>query len=125
MCPDEIIENGVKKLAHHLDDKKNYVVHHKVFKEYLKQGMILKKINRIVFYCERAWIKEYIEFCLEQRKIAELSGNEFLVVFFQLMCNANFGKSMENIRNRVNFKLVNDEIQLQKELNKEDLEGSH
>ena len=34
------------------------------------------------------------------------------------MCNAVFGKSMENVRNRVNFKLVNNHTQLQKEINK-------
>ena len=28
MCPDVFEENGVKKLAHHLNDKDDYVVHH-------------------------------------------------------------------------------------------------
>ena len=34
------------------------------------------------------------------------------------MCNANFGKTMENVRKRINFKLIDDEKKLQKEFNK-------
>ena len=118
MCPDVYVEDKVKKLAHHLYPKKNYVVHHKIFKKYLKKGMIVKKVNKILFYRERAWMKDHIEFCVEQRTIATEQGNKFLKEFFKLMCNAVFGKSMENVRNRVNFKLVNNNEQLQKYLNK-------
>ena len=118
MCPDFFVENGVKKLAHHLYDKKDYVIHHRTLKKYLHEGMILEKINRVVLYTEEAWMKGYIEFCIEQQKKAELAGNDFLVDFWKLMCNSIFGKTMENIRKRINFKLVNDAKKLQKELNK-------
>ena len=118
MCPDVYEEDGVKKLAHHLYPKENYVVHHKILKKYLREGMIVKKVNKILFYRERAWMREYIEFCVEQRTIATENGNKFLKEFFKLMCNSVFGKSMENVRNRVNFKLVNNHEQLQKYLNK-------
>ena len=70
MCPDVYEEDGVKKLAHHLYPKENYAVHHKLFKKYLREGMIVKKVNKILFYRERAWMKEYIEFCVEQQTIA-------------------------------------------------------
>lgn len=89
MCPDIYEENGVKKLAHHLD-KDNYVVHHKIFKKYLKEGMIVKKVNRVLFYKEKAWMRDYILFCVEQRQSADLAGNDFLKDFFKLMCNAVF-----------------------------------
>ena len=123
MCPDIYEVNGVKKLAHHLDDKHNYVVHHRILKKYLREGMIVKKVNRIVFYREKGWVRDYIMFCVEQRKKADLIGNSFLKEFFKLMCNAVFGKSMENVRNRVNLKIINDKIQLQKEINKLTFEG--
>ena len=118
MCPDVYKEDGVKKLSHHLYDKNNHVIHHRLFKKFLKEGMEVKRVNQVVFYREKTWIRDYIEFCVEQRTIATQQGNKFLKEFFKLMCNAVFGKSMENVCNRVNFKLVNDKKQLQKELNK-------
>ena len=63
-------------------------------------------------------MKSYIEFCIAERKKADEAGNDFLKEFWKLMCNAVFGKSMENVRNHVNFKLVNSHEQLQEEMNK-------
>ena len=97
MCPDVYAENGVKKLAHHLYDKDDYVVHHRVFKKYLEEGMIVKKVNRAILYNEKAWMKGYIEFCIEEHKKADLAENDFLKDFWKLMCNSVFGKSMENV----------------------------
>ena len=83
MCPNIFEEDGVKKLSHTSFDKKDYVIHHKLLKYFLKQGMILDKVNEAVFYTEEAWMKGYIEFCVEQRKRAELEGNYFLVKFWK------------------------------------------
>ena len=100
MCPDVLEEKGVKKLAHHLNDKDDYVVHYRIFKKYLREGMIVKKVNRAIPYNKRAWMKGYIEFCVEECKKADLAGNDFLKDFWKLMSNSVFRKSMENVRNR-------------------------
>lgn len=100
MCPDFYEDIGVKKLTHNLFDKKDYVVHHRTLKKYLSERMILDKVNKIVLYTEEAWMKEYIEFCVQKRKEAELAGNDFYVSFWKLMTNSVFGKTMENIRKK-------------------------
>ena len=42
--------------------KKNYVVHHRNLKYYSSQGLILKKVHRILAFKQSAWMKPYIDF---------------------------------------------------------------
>ena len=36
---------------------KNYVVHVKALKEALNHGLILKKVNRVIQFNQKAWLK--------------------------------------------------------------------
>ena len=57
-------------------------------------------------------------------KLSTEANNEFEKDFFKLMNNSVFGKTMENIRNRVDVKLVNNEKMAKKFAAKPNFEGS-
>ena len=111
-CPEKVkCDNRVEKLIPNLRDKTKYVIHCKNLIQCLKAGMKLKKIHRGIKFIESEWMKPYIEMNTNLRTKAK---NNFEKDFFKLMNNSVFGKTMENIRNRVNVKLVNTEERLKK-----------
>ena len=124
MCPVVYEENGVKKLYHTLFDKNDHVVYYRTLIKYLEEGMIITSVNQGILYTEEAWLEGYINMCVEDRQKAEKEGNNFLVEFWKLAMNSVFGKTMENIRKRINFKIINNEKRLQKFLNKPTLEDT-
>ena len=101
--PERMEINKCKKFACNLYDKKKYVVHINLLKQALNHGLQLKEIHRIIEFNQEAWLKQYIDMNTELRKAAK---NDFEKDLFKLMNNSVFGKTMENIRNHRNIKLV-------------------
>ena len=112
LCPERVeCDKGVKKLIPNLRNKNNYVIHYKNLMQCLKLGMKLKKIHRGIKFMESAWLKPYID---KNTNLRTKAKNNFEKDFFKLMNNSVFGKTMENIRNRVNVKLVNTDKKFKK-----------
>ena len=112
LCPEGVkCKNGVEKLIPNLRDKKKYVIHYKNLIQCLRLGMKLKHIHRGIKFVESEWMKPYINM---NTKLRTKAKNNFEKDFFKLMNNSVFGKTMENIRNRVNVKLVNNEEKARK-----------
>ena len=112
LCPERVeCDKGVKKLIPNLRHKNNYVIHYKKLMQCLSLGMKLKKIHRGIKFIESAFLKPYID---KNTKLRTQAKNNFEKDFFKLMNNSVFGKTMENIRNRVNVKLVNTGEQFKK-----------
>jgi hypothetical protein len=89
-------------------DKKNYVVNYRYLKLVLSLGVTLESVNKVLEYKQKAFLKDYIMLNTNLRKS---SNNEFEKDFYKLMNNSVFGKTMENVRNRINFTLINTEEQ--------------
>ena len=111
LAPKQIGVNKVDKLIPNLWNKKKYVVHHENLKQYLGLGLKLTKIHRGIKFEESQLLEKYIALNTELRTAA---ANEFEKDFFKLMNNSVFGKTMENIRNRVDIKSVNNKKQAEK-----------
>ena len=96
---------NTEKLVLTLEDKEKYVVHYGNLQFYLRQGMRLKKIHRVIEFDQEPWMEPYIRMNTEFRKQAK---SNFETDFYKLMNNSVFGKTMENLRNRVHVKIVRD-----------------
>ena len=121
LCPERVeCDKGVKKLIPNLRHKNNYVVHYKTLMQYLNLGMELKKIHRGIKFIECDFLKPYID---KNTNLRTKAKNNFEKDFFKLMNNSVFGKTMENIRNRVNVKLVNTGEQFKKLTSKPNYES--
>ena len=87
-----------EKLCGTFYDKKDYIIDIRNLQFYIEKGLILKKVSRVVQYTQKKWLKDWIDLNTNYRKEAK---NEFEKDYFKLMNNSVFGKTMENVRNRI------------------------
>ncbi|GFU06196.1 c2H2-type domain-containing protein [Nephila pilipes] len=92
-----------KKLTPNFYLKKNYVVHYLNLLFYLKQGLILRKTHRILIFSQKPWLKEYIDYNNHTQK-CNTCNTVTEKLFFKKMNNAFFGKTMQNVRKRINVR---------------------
>ena len=115
LAPELTEVNKIEKLIPNLNNKTNYIIHHKPLKLYEKLGLRITKIHRGIKFVESNWLEPYI---MKNTNLRMQGKNNFEKDFFKLMNNSVFGKTMENIRNRVDIHLVTDEKQASKFISK-------
>ena len=102
----EIKVGDVKKLIPNLGNKNNDVLDYSNLQLYLPLGMKLTKIHRVLKFKQSDWMKKNINF---NTKKSMNAANDFEKYFFKLMINSVYGKTTENLRKRMNVRLLNNE----------------
>ena len=94
------------KLLATVFNKEKYVLHVRNLNFYKDLGMKLTKIHRVLQFDEFPWLAKYIDFNTKKRKEAK---NDFEKDYFKSMNNTVFGKTLENLRKRINLNLTSNE----------------
>ena len=101
ITPDTYTQN--KKLICDWTDEKNYLVHYRMLKFYVRLGMVVEKIHEVISFKQSKWLEKYKNFNTQKRNKAV---NDFEKDFHNLLNNAFYGKTMESVRNRLKIKFV-------------------
>ena len=72
----------------------------------MKIGLKVIKIHRVLEFNQSQWLKQYVEFNTHKKIEAEKNGDKYGKALYKLMNNAIYGKTMENLINRIDVKLV-------------------
>jgi hypothetical protein len=99
------------KLVPNLCMKRKYVVHYRNLQFYVKKGLVITAIYRVLKFTQKRWLAPYIEFNTQKRKAAT---STFEKDFYKLLNNSMYGKTMESLRKRIDVKLVSDQIQAER-----------
>ena len=85
------------------------MIHYEKLQLYLRVGLKLIKIHRVLEFNQSQWLKQYIKFNAQKRIEAKKNNDKNGKALHKLMNNAMYGKTMENLRNIIDVKLVNNE----------------
>ena len=88
-----------------LFDKGKYVIHYEYLQFYLRLGLKLKEMHRLLEFSQSRWLKQFVEFNKkkeQKQKKCDKDGK----ALYKLMNNAVYRKTMENLRSTVDVKLV-------------------
>ena len=92
-----------EKLMSDLTNKQKYMIHYRMFKLYTKMGMKVTKIHTIYRFKQSLRLEKYINHNTQKRTKAKTNFEEDL---YKLINNPFFGKTMENVRERVSLEII-------------------
>ena len=102
---------ATEKLMSTLYDKYNYIIHFKNLKLYLKLGLELIKIHKVLGFKQSKFLSPYIKLNTNLRKKAK---NDFEKDLYKLMNNSVFGKSIQDQRKHIDVRLALNEQKAKK-----------
>jgi hypothetical protein len=109
-----------KKLLPTLEKKRNYAVHYLNLQLYVKLGVRVTCVHRVLQYSQSAWLAPYV---VHNTKMRAAAKNGFEKKFRKGMINALYGKTVENVRNRREISLCNNRSALKRKCDSPLLKG--
>ena len=105
-------------------NKEYYIVHFRNLKFYLRMGMIISKVHRIVSFDQSPWLQKYIDYKTKKRAEAD---SDFKKDYHKKLICSFAGKTMEDVRNRikVEFAKNTDERKILRFQSRLDFDGIH
>ena len=64
--------NKVEKLICSVEDKEKHVMHIRVLKQALNDGLVLRQVHRVIQFNQKVWLKPYIDMNTKLRKEAKI-----------------------------------------------------
>ena len=84
-------------------NKQRCFLHYRDLKFYIIHGIRIVKVHTVYKFEQSPWLAKNIKYNTEQRRKAK---TEFEKHFYKLMNNSFYGKTIENIRKRLNLDLI-------------------
>ena len=88
----------MKKLIPNLYNKTNYVVHYRNIQFYIEQGLVLKKIHKVLSFTQRRWLKPWIDLCTPNVRTQPLNLSRILLSYKPTVPLARPWKMLETAR---------------------------
>ena len=76
---------------------------------YLDHGMKLTRIHRKLVYQKSRWLQPYIKTNQDEKVKAIAACDGMLIMFYKLINKSFYGKTLENVRNRQDITITNNE----------------
>ena len=118
----QVPKSGIRcqKLIPHFLPRFNYVIHYQNLKFYLEEGMILKRIHKVLEFKQTRWLAPYI---IKNQVLRAEAKSEFEKSQPKLFNNSIYGKTVENQKKRTNIKLVNNKKECKRLIEKPQMTG--
>ena len=113
-----------KKLICDWTDAKIYLIRYSMLKVYVRHGMIVEKVHATISLPESKWSKKHNNLYLQKTTLAKSDSEKD---FYNLLHNAFYGKTMENVRNRTNVEFIkrDHDVKKIKQQSKSNFKGTH
>ena len=101
-----------------------YIVHYRNLKLYVRMGMIISKVQGMVSFDQSPWLEKYIDYNTKKREQAD---SDFKKDYHKNLNCSFFGKTMEDVRNRIKIEFVKnaDERKILRYQSRLDFDGIH